>query len=136
MTNMIEVKTAELTGAALDWAVAMAEGFTPDPEHRTTVLSPQGVATSVSPRGASEGFGYRPSADWSQGGPLIQQNLVDFTVEHANVIFACLVDENGMWVLREGVYGCFGETYLIAACRAIALTKLGDTVQVPRELLS
>ncbi|WP_053225270.1 phage protein NinX family protein [Pseudomonas helleri] len=72
MTEFVEVKTQDLSGAALDWAVAMAEGYRVDPEgDGRSVISPKGVFTSVSVRGAAEGFGYRPSSDWNQGGPLI-----------------------------------------------------------------
>ncbi len=34
------------------------------------------------------------------------------------------------------ISGCsYGDTYLIAACRAIVTAKLGETVNVPAELI-
>lgn len=46
------MKTAELTGAALDWAVAVA--FNP----------------------ANEWGAWRPSSNWAQGGPIIEREGV------------------------------------------------------------
>lgn len=46
------MKTAELTGAALDWAVAMAENW------------------------AGADFEIKPySTDWAQGGPIVEQRI-------------------------------------------------------------
>lgn len=148
MTQMIEVKTAELTGAALDWAVAqvsdvpvfqMGENWPGNSAvNEAARLGPVVIMDLLGRLRFESGscfVAWSPSTDWSQGGPLIQHSLVEFTVEHRTLIFAFVADENGMPVLHEEVYGCLGETYLIAACRAIVLTRLGDTVQIPAELL-
>lgn len=127
LSKMIEVKTSELVGPALDWAVAKAEGHKvdiADPEygngHRPFII--QGLMH----------IRFRPSTDWSQGGPLIQKYQMDFCCEHPETIGSALCDENGMYIDDRMT---FGKTHLIAACRALAWHKLGDTVQVPAELL-
>lgn len=120
MNEFKEVKTAELTGAALDWAVAKAENV--------------GVALIGShPHIVDEGRligGYRPSTSWILGGPLIEKHRIQIT--------PCTVG----WFAE--VYGAGnqspvegdGETSLVAACRAIVAHFLGDTVSVPKELVS
>ncbi|WP_447810946.1 phage protein NinX family protein [Pseudomonas putida] len=131
MTELIEVKTARLIGAPLDWAVAMAEGFGSDPESRTTIWKIRTDPTSVSIRGATDGFGYRPSTNWEHGGPLIAKHLG--SVQHtrglpSDVRYSGGPDGADVWH--------YGPTALIAFCRGFVHYKLGDTVQVPKELMS
>jgi hypothetical protein len=128
--ELIEVNVSEINGAALNWAVAMAEGYRADPEQEEgdgqTVISPAGIYTSVSKRGAIDGFGYRPSIDWSQGGLLVSKYAVEFE-----------------WItdltIRSELPACgsfgHGRTHLIAACRAIVASVLGPVVSVPKELV-
>ena len=64
----MKVKTSELTGAALDWAVAKSMG------------GHIGVANGdvCFDTGNGEGFNvFTPSTDWSQGGPIIERELID-----------------------------------------------------------
>ena len=51
------MQTSELTGAALDWAVAKCEGEVFD-------LSPDGYYT------------YKPSRNWAFGGPIIERESI------------------------------------------------------------
>lgn len=103
----MKIKTSELTGAALDWAVGMAEGLDYPAD--------------------SEEFGcYEPSSDWSQGGPLIDKHDVQILKFHGETMAG----------IGEGLVDYYpGSTRLIAACRAIVASKLGDEVDVPEELL-
>lgn len=130
MTDLIEVNTAMLIGAPLDWAVAIAAGFTIDQECRTTVWHRDGIPTSVSIRGAAEGFGYRPSTCWAQGGQLIDRHRG--SAQHCSgladgVCYSGGPEGAGVW--------CYGPTALIAFCRGLARYKLGEIVQVPKELM-
>jgi hypothetical protein len=120
MIQMIEVKTAELSGPALRWAVAQAEGL------EVTIHPPAyGNGHRLAVNGRTEA--YRPDMDWSQSGPLIEKHRIGFGL-YPNAYFAC-----------TGLNDCGGEasgpTHLIAACRAIVSAKLGETVAVPAELL-
>lgn len=121
MSQMIEVKTAELSGAALDWAVAKAEGV-------SVFLSTSNTGTLTCWLSEKPKQQYSPSTRWRQAGPLIENNRIGFGL-YPNAYFAC-----------TGLNDCGGEasgpTHLIAACRAIVAAKLGDTVAVPAELLS
>ena len=104
------MRTSELTGAALDWAVAKCEG---------------GVGNKdVIPW-------YKPSTDWSQGGPIIEREV------------PMLMRTNGGDWIAQGVYDFakdteaqryYGSTPLIAAMRCYVASKLGDEVEIPTEL--
>ncbi|AVI85620.1 DUF2591 family protein [Pseudomonas syringae] len=126
MTDFIEVKTADLVGAALDWAVTKAEISPMEMPPKDRVWSKY-CAT------------YSPSTDWSQGGPLIDkyvQQLCDAVPpvcgwgDRAPMHYATSDDADGNRSFA------MGDTKLIAACRAIVASVLGETVSVPKELLS
>ena len=123
MTDFVEVKTQDLSGSALDWAVAKTEGVVvvTDPN---SPRSRQMVEAADSINGW---YCYSPSADWSQGGPLIEKYAVEFEW----ITDATIRAE----VPTCGSYG-YGNKHLTAACRAIVSSALGDTVSVPKELLS
>lgn len=130
--TMIEVRAAELTGAALDWAVAMAVG------HALCEDAIQGDHILIG-HGDGDLRPFRPSTDWAQGGPLIY--------EHDVALFSTADDrwhalhEQSMG--RGGSYiDCYdrdadgsGATPLIAAMRALVASKLGDVVSVPAKLM-
>ena len=130
MTDLIEVRVSNLVGAPLDWAVAMAEGFTIDSECRTTVWHPDGLHCSISIRGAEDGFGWRPSTNWAHGGQLIDRH--SGTTQHIPGLPEDLRYAGGP--AGAGIW-CYGPTALIAFCRGLVNHKLGDTVQVPKELM-
>jgi hypothetical protein len=100
------LKTAELTGAALDWAVARCEG---------------GVGENQ-----LLGAWYAPSTNWAQGGPIIEREGMTLNCglhkSYAMMNVGYLVHE-------------YGDTPLIAAMRCYVASKLGDDVEIPKELL-
>jgi len=109
------MKTSELTGAALDWAVAIAEGF--DPETLNTKTS---VVYSLR-------YGvYAPSTNWAQGGPIIERERITLRFwEGESVVDAY------KWDTPSST----GPTPLIAAMRCYVASKLGDDIDVPSELM-
>ena len=128
---MAKIKTSELEGAALDWAVGSSLGMElrvsgyPDGEGGTeftfAAKIPGGYKT------------YTPSTDWNQGGPLIEEYLA--TATNGSWGGAAI---NASWVVTviwKGAMTECGPTFLVAACRAIVAAKLGDEVDVPEELL-
>lgn len=127
MTELVEVNTRDLSGTALDWAVAKVEGV-------AVVTDPNSPSCRQMVEDADSINGwycYCPSTDWSDGGPLIEKYKLD--------IGAPLENKNGHWnAATEWAHpmGYKGDTPLIAACRAIVASVLGDTVTVPKELLS
>ena len=104
------MKTNELTGAALDWAVAKCEG----------TLHDDGSVSDY----------YQPSVDWEQGGAIIE--CEEITVEYAGVwLGRCWKDSDG-----EEQIQIEGTTPLIAAMRCYVASKLGDEVEVPEALIN
>ena len=123
--NEKEVRVSELSGAALDWAVAIAVKHA---SVEVDLLVKDGGTTGVCIFSCGVLNEWLPSTDWSQGGPLIDAHDIDVWGE-CGFFCAHYVVENKAIVIGKG------STRLIAACRAIVSAKLGDTVSVPVELL-
>ena len=105
----MKIKTSELTGAALDWAVAKCAGYRLD-------LAPEGS--------------YRPSTDWSQGGPIIERERIFVRPKTVGGWRCWIYDGKG-----EGIkFDQHGPTPLIAAMRCYVASKLGDNIDIPEEL--
>ena len=101
------MKTSELTGAALDWAVAKCEvgeefiGEIDDPHFYST--------------------------DWAQGGEIIEREGI--------CINSDVQDYGTDWEAHRPERGSLrGETPLIAAMRCYVAGELGDEVEIPNEL--
>ena len=125
MSDLIEVKTSNLAGAALDWAVALATGAD------EIQIGEHGIVCIYdTPEGGCWTNMYQPASDWSQGGPLIEKHMVSLHCPQSTG------DVWAGWVITEkGEFCQAGDHALIAACRAIVAAKLGDTVQVPKDLM-
>lgn len=123
MSDMIEVKTADLVGSALDWAVARAEGLrqhTPDGlKHVYWYSGDRCVGTH-----------WRPSTDWSTAGPLIEKHRIRVTPEYEGRWHADLFRDD-----EEPLMSVEASTPLIAICRAIVATEFGLVVKVPSGLI-
>lgn len=109
----MKIKTNELTGAALDWAVGKCEGYEDrhfDDEDKVFR--------------DDEDCWYQPSADWSQGGVIIER-------EGISVYF-----ENGDWYakLQSKPVTYYDYSPLVAAMRCYVASKLGEEVEVSEEL--
>ena len=107
------MKTNELMGAALDWAVAEAEGFFKNDMARIT-------------DGKVDVFyfdGYAPSIDWQQGGAIIERERI-----------TVIAMPKGSWATSTPLHTFHQPTPLIAAMRCYVASKLGDEVEVPTEL--
>lgn len=114
----IRIKTSELAGVALDWAVTKCLIENPIAEFDYFFIKNHG-----------NGHGHY-STDWQQGGPIIGREKIDVAYAPEN--------EGEDWVAHavwsdEGDY--FGPTPLIAAMRCYVARKLGDEVEIPEELL-
>ena len=116
------MKTSELTGAALDWAVANCEGHNVFIKHAP-------VQVMYTPERKRSWYIYRPSTNWSQGGPIIEREAI--TVSEGSPV----VGLDWMACDRGSTHIQHGPTYLIAAMRCYVASKLGDDVDVPEELL-
>ena len=116
----MKTKTSELTGAALDWAVAQAEGNV-----RLQFDSREGLIID----NVLGWIPYRPSLAWQQGGPIIER-------EKITIDWAYRMDwEARLYTPDEEPWVFTGQTPLIAAMRCYVASKLGDEVDVPDELI-
>ncbi len=118
---MWKLKTSELEGAALDWAVAKCEGGGAayvKTHSRGEVLM---LSDDIHPWSRGDTWG--PSYNWSQGGPIIEREQIDIQ---------CYPRRNGGHIWRT----CYsdGPTPLVAAMRCYVASKLGETVEVPEDI--
>jgi hypothetical protein len=107
----MKMKTSELTGAALDWAVAKCEGLPVTEKHYDLRFIDE----------------YPFSTDWAQGGPIIERKGIRI-VKVAPTVWGAVYSSGD--VGREH----FATTPLIAAMRCYVTNELGDEVDVPNEI--
>ena len=98
------MKTSELSGAALDWAVTKCEGY----DHEVT---------------SNEWGMWGWATNWAQGGPIIERERIE--LEHDGFIW---------WARIKADEEYSGPTPLIAAMRCYVASQLGDTIDIPNEL--
>jgi hypothetical protein len=104
----MKVKTEELIGPALDWAVTRANFEINFDEVWRNFRSE-----------------CEYSADWAQGGPIIERERIEIRG-----------DGNDGWLADDYIHGIVeGQTPLIAAMRCYVASKMGDEVEIPEELI-
>lgn len=115
----MKIKTSELTGAALDRAVAKCLGT----EHLFA---------------GHEVGRLHYSTDWSQGGPIIEREGISIVRDEGYDYWQAVTDANSGSMFGPGLCGNnfqHGPTPLIAAMRCYVASKLGEEVDVPDELI-
>lgn len=120
----MKIKTSELIGPALDWAVAKCEDYTGWDDATEQFLPPR------KEYGYVQLYDLNYSTDWAQGGPLIEREKIrlDTTWEYEDGHWSARIDSVGGWWP--------GDTPLVAAMRCYVASKLGDEVDVPEELVN
>jgi hypothetical protein len=111
----MKVKTSELSGMQLDWAVARVEGWEVEFENQ-----PFREGLFFLSSYFQDGKPCSPSTDWAQGGPIIEREGI------------ALEKYRDYWVAnptRDPT--AHGQTPLIAAMRCYVASKLGDEMEVP-----
>ena len=125
------IRTSDLIGPALDWAVAKCEGN----DYIFTV-----VGCGEFGRDSVTRHKRAYSSDWSLAGPIIERERIvyyfhdnhranDDDEVHARYSRARHKPGGGTWDAHK----C-GPTLLIAAMRAFCASKLGDVIDIPEEL--
>ena len=118
------MKTAELKGNALDWAVAKAKGITVYPSKQGKKwLSKRWMTADYGEFNHRHGTPWwNPSTDWAQGGPIIERERI--TLRNY---------KPALWDASIGRldYVGDGKTPLIAAMRCYVASKLGEEVEIP-----
>ena len=123
------MRTSELQGAALNWAVAKCEGvFVQISNGGWWVFDSDAFSEFRNDYNDSKLQAFQPSTDWSQGGPIIEREGIHIK-KHPSDWIALPYDS----VFSEVAYQQ-GPTPLIAAMRCHVASKLGDEVEVPEEL--
>ena len=119
---MAKIKTSELIGPALDWAVSYAQGRTP-----TLNMNSHGRVWHGWWLATGGEYERMPnySNDWAHGGPIIEREGIS--------IYRMTSD----WSAAYNPSGATqdGPTPLIAAMRCYVSNCLGSEVEVPEELL-
>lgn len=125
---MKKIKTSEATELVLDWLVATCEGGTDFQSDGITWGFTLGGQTKVLAKGWAPSMSFCPSTDWAQGGPIIEREKLCPVWSDALNEWGCSKHEGKFFFGK-------GATFLIAAMRCFAASKLGDEVEVPEELL-
>lgn len=129
----MKVKTSELIGPALDWAVAKCEGVS----IRISVIT--GFATKLQFTSVREARGWRdaayhPSTSWAQGGPIIEREYIALNGGQEPCASILIDVAAGDSIVDRWIEGR-GPTPLIAAMRCYVGSQMGDEVDVPEELI-
>lgn len=132
MTDLIEVKTADLSGEALGWAVGKAEGLDLHLEPPGYNGVPWRVFARHRGDVTEQSKRYNPWEDWALGGPLVETREITIQPSAWDWQRKCV-----LWRGQQEDENRFFEhvTPLVAAMRAVAHARLGNTVNVPKELM-
>ena len=113
----MKIKTSELTGAALDWAVAKCE----EPVGGYKAWVQADMDKGIVPAGVR-------ANDWLTVGPIIERESIGIGRSW----------EGSEWLASAHDMDApvsYGPTPLVAAMRCHVASKLGDEVEVPDELI-
>ena len=170
----MQVKTNDLIGLALDWAVAKCEGhnvsvltkeeqrtrwfehvdhkdlekttrdfdtyIAPTLEPKLVVFGDNDYKRNPTHQEAKMLWGqgipkFQYSTSWSQGGEIIDKYGID--IRRKDSEFSAKLDHMQKHPQRNvmSYFGQDGPTKLIAAMRTLVASKMGDTIEVPDELM-
>ena len=116
----MKVKTSDLIGAALDWAVAKCEGFRYELYEHNRKKWENGLYRPQH---------WQPSTNWAQGGPIKTRERISTQIKHDGWWVACIYNVND-----DPTYMKLAHSELVAAMRCYVASKLGDEVDIPNEL--
>lgn len=131
------MKTSELTGAALDWAVAKCEGLTLYEDAMLSGLLKRGwwvSGMSIDPNTWHPLAMFNPSTDWAQGGPIIEREMREFGFDLWSGVHVPDGQFAATYCRGAPDSYVYGPTPLIAAMRCYVASKLGEDVSIPEEL--
>lgn len=119
------LKTIELVGTQLDWAMAKIEHGTPQFFRGVLVEPTNGLGGAYPPK-------YEPSTNWAQGGPIIGREEISINRDNdPDYIWAAWTSAP---IRDESTAFGYGDTPLIAAMRCFVVSELGEEIEVPDEL--
>ena len=100
------MKTSELTGAALDWAVAKCE-----PDATLAIYFDEDTDEPLCHDDWADNQEFRPSTDWAQGGAIIEREKINLECPRGETWQA------SVWIGYGRFANGMGATPLIAAMR-------------------
>ena len=109
------MRTSELTGTALDWAVLKAS--------KKAIGQPDHLPFNVEWLLMRDAGDFQYSTNWAQGGPIIDREKIE--LEYGGFEW---------WARIKADEDFEGTTPLVAAMRCYVASKLGDEVEIPAEL--
>ena len=126
------MKTSQLSGIALDYAVAKCEG-------EVTCLEFDGIVWNfyldnklkVLSKGWAQSIMWIPSENWALAGPIIERERICTEVGHDGVWLACTMQNYD----DRKDHMQAGSTPLEAAMRSFVSSKLGHEIKIPAKLL-
>ena len=125
----MKVKTAELTGPALDWGVAQVVYANLQRTYGEPVFNPKTKRIYQTQGLQQIGVNYSPSTNWAQGGPIMEQERISLQAGHSGWWVASILNLND-----DATFSMGGSTPLIAAMRCFCASKLGEEVELPEKL--
>lgn len=129
--DYIQVKSQDLSGSALNWAVALCEhkqGFItqgmPCFDNNTKRVYKTESLLSI-------GVNFTPSASWSDGGPIIEREEIHLLRANSQWIASIKYnDRRTDWRILA-----MADSPLVAAMRCYAASRLGNKVEIPESLV-
>jgi hypothetical protein len=118
------MKTSELKGLAFNWAVAIALGWKWKAGNSTIILA----RPNKNPKRKFTELGldhFHPTTCWSIAGPIIEREMIELVPQSP-------ASWDAMYRGQHIPYD--GPTPLIAAMRCFVASKLGDEIELPKEL--
>ena len=148
LMDTANMKTSKLTGTALDWAVSKCEGI-PVKITRTSSCAEEAIGKVTysidfdqtwNAKGQECWLSYSPTYNWAIGGPILQKEGIELLcnlTEREAARFS--IPTKADWQAfhrsdRKTEARQFANTPLIAAMRCYVARKLGDEVDIPKEL--
>lgn len=126
---MAKVLVKDLSGNALDWAVAQLEGYTLTSDGISMLLQRGSELRILGPN--SSPLSYSPSTNWMQGGSFIDRDGIMFQsgVSYEGEVIA--------YLRSKGTSGprSNGSTHLVAASRCKLVAAHGPEMEIPDVLL-
>lgn len=112
----MKIKTSEIKGLHLDWAVAEALN--------------KSTPNYVDKDGNGNYYDWTPSTYWQQAGPIIEKERIQITPPYQQGDKWAAIKHDYIFVKGKDAYQ-EGDTPLIAAMRCYVASKLGDEVEIP-----
>lgn len=124
--NIKSIKTHELYGEGLGFAVARVKGYNVSEDEEGIIWIEWKNSYSYILKDFLHDW--NPAYNWCDGGPIIEQERIStqFETEYSDTL---------VWSARKGNFYAVGSNPLEAGMRVYCLINLGSEVDIPEELL-